>query len=125
MSKAGLDWESRIGRRLKLRDLHILSAVVQWGSMAKAASHLAMSQPAVSESVANLEAALRVRLLDRSARGVEPTRYAHALLQRGHVVFDELNQAVKDIEHMADPTAGQVRVASGEMLDAGLLPAAI
>ncbi|HEY0567632.1 MAG TPA: LysR family transcriptional regulator, partial [Xanthobacteraceae bacterium] len=47
-------WESRIGRRLKLRDLHILSAVVQWGSMAKASTHLAMSQPAVSQAIANL-----------------------------------------------------------------------
>jgi DNA-binding transcriptional LysR family regulator len=125
MDETSPDWEKRIGRRLKLRDLHILSTVVQWGSMAKAASHLAMSQPAVSESVANLEAALRVRLLDRSTRGVEPTRYAHALLQRGHVVFDELSQAIKEIEHMADPTAGELRVASGEMLDAGLLPAVI
>ena len=47
------DWESRIGRRVTLRDLHVLSTVVRWGSMAKAASHLAMSQSAVSESIAH------------------------------------------------------------------------
>src|SRR5687767_15792267 len=97
-------WESRIGRRMRLRDLHILFAVVQWGSMAKAATHLAMSQPAVSEAIANLEAALRVRLLDRSSRGVEPTLYAHALLKRGNVVFDELRLGISDIELLADPT---------------------
>jgi DNA-binding transcriptional LysR family regulator len=125
MDKAILHWESRIGRRLKLRDLHILSAVVQWGSMAKAASHLAMSQPAVSEAIANLEDALRVRLLDRSSRGIEPTIYAHALLKRGHVVFDELRQGIRDIEFLANPTAGEVRIASPEMLASGLLPAAI
>ena len=67
------DWDSRIGRRLKLRDLHVLFAVVQWGSMAKAATHLAMSQPAVSKVIADLEDVLRVRLLDRSSRGIEPT----------------------------------------------------
>ena len=55
MARVAQDWESRIGRRVTLRDLHILSAVVRWGSMAKAASHLAMSQSAVSEAVANLE----------------------------------------------------------------------
>lgn len=118
-------WESRIGRRLRLRDLHILFAVVQWGSMAKAASHLAMSQPAVSEAIANLEDALRVRLLDRSVRGIEPTIYAHALLKRGNVVFDELREGVRDIEFLADPTSGEVRIASGETFAAGLLPAAI
>jgi len=93
--------------------------------MAKAASHLAMSQPAVSESVASLEAALRVRLLDRSSRGVEPTIYARALLKRSDVVFDELRQGIRDIEFLADPTTGEVRIASPETFGAGLLPAAI
>jgi DNA-binding transcriptional LysR family regulator len=125
MGKVIRQWESRIGRRLRLRDLHILSAVVQRGSMAKAAKQLAMSQPAVSEAIANLEGALRVRLLDRSSRGIEPTVYAHALLKRGHVVFDELRQGIRDIEFLADPTAGEVRIASGEMMVAGLLPAVI
>jgi DNA-binding transcriptional LysR family regulator len=114
-------WESRIGRRLKLRDLHILSVVVEWGSMAKAASRLAMSQPAVSESIASLEATLGVRLLDRNARGVEPTFYAQALLKRGDAVFDELMQGVRDIEFLANPTVGEIRVASGDTGAAGLL----
>ena len=43
------NWESRIGRRLKLRDLDILSTVAECGSMAKGARQLGMSQPAVSE----------------------------------------------------------------------------
>lgn len=114
-------WEGRIGRRLKLRDLHILSVAVQWGSMAKAATQLGMTQPAVSESIANLEATLRVRLLDRSARGVEPTLYAHALLKRSHVVFDELMQGVRDIEFLANPKMGEIRVAAGDTSAAGLL----
>ena len=125
MAKEIQQWESRIGRRLRLRDLHILFAVVQWGSMAKAAKQLAMSQPAVSEAIANLEEALRVRLLDRSSKGIEPTLYAHALLKRGHVVFDELRQGIRDIEFLADPSAGEVRIASGEMMVAGLLAAVI
>jgi len=125
MARAMQHWETRVGRRLKLRDLHILSAVVQWGSMAKAASHLAMSQPAVSESIAKLEQALGVRLLDRSTRGIEPTLYADALLKRSHVVFDELRQGISDIEFLANPTVGQIRVACGDTLAAGLLPAVI
>lgn len=119
------DWESRIGRRLTLRDLHILSAVVRWGSMAKAASHLAMSQSAVSEAIAQLEDAIRVRLLDRTPRGIAPTIYAETLLQRGHVVFDELRQAIKDIEFLADPTVGELSVAAPEFLSAWLMPTAI
>jgi len=125
MTKATWDWDSRIGHHVKLRDLHILTAVVRWKGMARAAPHLAMSQAAVSEAIANLERALGVRLLDRSPQGVEPTVYADALLKRGHVVFDELRQGIKDIEFLADPTAGEVRIACAEMPAAGLLPAAI
>src|SRR3954453_17781621 len=109
-----MEWESRIGRRVRLRDLHILSVVVEAGSMAKAATRLHMSQPSISEAIANLEAALRVRLLDRGPRGVEPTRYAITLLRRARVVFDELSQGVRDIEFMADPTVGEVRIGCPE-----------
>lgn len=119
------DWERRIGGRIKLRDLHILSKVVEWGSMAKAASHLAMSQPAVSEAIFNLEAALRVRLLDRNARGIEPTIYATALLKRERVVFDELQQGIKEIEFLLNPEAGEVRLGTSEVLAAGVVPEVI
>jgi len=125
MAKAMWDWESRIGQRVRLRDLHILSTVVRWGSMAKAAPHLAMSQSAVSEAIAHLENALRVRLLDRGPRGIQPTIYADALLKRGNVVFDELKQGIKDIEFLSDPGAGEVRISSPEILSAWLIPAAI
>src|SRR5258708_39162612 len=85
-----IDWESQIGRRLRLRDLHVFHTVVQHHSMAKAAVVLGVSQPAVSEVIADLEHALGVRLLDRSPHGIEPTQYGNALLKRGIAVFDEL-----------------------------------
>lgn len=125
MANPILNWETRIGRRLKLRDLHILFTVVHWGSMAKGAAHLGMSQPAVSEAIANLEGTLGVRLLDRNPRGIEPTIYARALLKRGDVVFDELKQGIRDIEFLANPTAGEIRIGAPESLMAGLVPAII
>jgi len=125
MAGVTMEWESRLGRRLRVRDLYILSTVVKCGAMAKAARELAMTQPAVSEAIANLELLLRVRLLDRSPRGIEPTHYADALLKRASTVFDELKQGVRDIEFLADPTSGDVRVGCAESFMAGLLPAII
>ena len=55
-----IDWESQIGRRLRLRDLHVFATVVQRGSMAKAAQQLGVSQPAVSEVISDLEHVLGV-----------------------------------------------------------------
>ena len=115
----------RLDRRLKLRELQVLSVVVECGSMVKAAGQLGMSQPAVSAAIANLEAALGVRLLDRSPRGIEPTIYSKALLKRGRVAFDELRQGLRDIEFLSDPAAGEVRVGCPEGTAAGFVPEVI
>jgi DNA-binding transcriptional LysR family regulator len=120
MAKA-LDWDSRIGRRLRLRDLHVLFAVVEHGSMSAAGTHLNMSQSAVSQAVAALEDALKVRLLDRTPRGVEPTIYADAIMRRGTIVFDELRSGIKDIEFLVDPAGGEVRIACSDNLAGGIL----
>ena len=120
-----IDWESQIGRRLRLRDLHVFSTVVQRGSMAKAAKQLGVSQPAVSEVIADLEHALGVRLVDRSAQGVAPTMYGSALLRRSVAVFDELKQSIRDIEFLSDPTIGEVRFACTESVWYTLLPEVI
>jgi DNA-binding transcriptional LysR family regulator len=117
-----MEWESRLGRRLRVRDIYILSTVVKSGGMAKAARQLAMTQPAVSSAIANLEHMLGVRLLDRSPRGIEPTIYAEAMLKRSVAVFDELKQSVKDIEFLADPTAGDLSIGCPESIIATVLP---
>ena len=81
-----------------------------------------MSQPAVSEAIANLEHILHVRLLDRSPRGIEPTMYADALLKRSTTVFDELKQSVRDIESLADPTTGEMTIGCPETIAGTCLP---
>jgi DNA-binding transcriptional LysR family regulator len=116
-----MQWDSRIGRKIKLRDLHILLAVVQAGSMAKAGAQLAVSQPAVSKAIAEMEHSLGVPLLDRGSRGVEPTRYGRALIKRSLAVFDELKQGIKEIEFLSDPTVGEISIGSPEPLSAGLV----
>jgi DNA-binding transcriptional LysR family regulator len=115
----------RIGRRLKLQDLHVLMTVVQAGSMGKAAERLNTSQPNVSRSISELEAALGVRLLDRHRQGIEPTEYGRALLNGGVAVFDELRQTVKNIEFLADPTAGEVRIGCNPFLATSFVTAVI
>ena len=116
---------NRARRRIKLRDLHILLVVAQRGSMAKAATELAISQPAVSRAIADLEHELGLRLLDRSRNGIEPTPYGRALVRRGTAIFDELTQGLQELEFLADPTTGQLRIGSSESAAAGLLPAVI
>jgi DNA-binding transcriptional LysR family regulator len=100
----------RIGRRLKLQDLHVLLTVVQAGTMGKAAQRLNTTQPNISRSIAELEHALGVRLLDRHRQGIAPTEYGRALLDCGAAVFDDLRQGVKKIEFLSNPGAGELRI---------------
>jgi len=111
-------WHERIKSRLKLRELHALEAVVQSGSMAKAGQQLALSQSAVSKTITEMEHTLGVPLLDRTSRGVEPTAYAQILLKRSVAIFDELSEGLKEIEHLIDPTGGDVRIGTSEPMTA-------
>jgi DNA-binding transcriptional LysR family regulator len=122
MSGHNIPLDHQIGRRLRLRDLSVFSAVAQHQSMAKAALELGVAQPSVSEVIAGLEQTYGVKLFDRSPRGVELTVYGQALLKRCIAVFDEIKQSRKDIEFLADPTLGEIRLACAEGLSATILP---
>lgn len=109
-----MPWNERTKRRLKLRDLDILMAVIETGSMGKAANRLSISQPAVSKAIVELEDALGVQLVDRSQRGVKPTPYGLALGKRSIAIFNDLRQGVQDVDFLADPTKGELRIGATE-----------
>ncbi len=118
-----MKWTDRIGRRVKLRDLHIALAVAEARSMTRAAEELAVSYPVVSKTISELERTLGVKLFDRSVSGVEPTHYGRALLKSGVAVFDEMRKGLQQIEFIKQPDAGELRISSSIVVDAGLLPA--
>jgi DNA-binding transcriptional LysR family regulator len=122
---AEMQLSDHIGLRMKLHDLRVLMIVVQAGSMSKAAALLNTTQPAISRSIAELERTIGVRLLDRNPQGVEPTEYGRALLDGGVAVFDDLRQAAKNIEFLADPAAGEVRVGCTPLLAASFVSALV
>src|SRR5262245_53004251 len=103
---------------MKLQDLHVLMTVLQDGSMGKAAQRLHTSQPAISRSISELEHVLGVRLLDRHRHGIEPTVYGRVLLDCGLAVFDDLRRGIKDIEHVANPKVGELRIGTNPSLAA-------
>lgn len=120
-----MEASDRLERRMKLHDLRVLIAVVEAGSMGKAAQRLHTCQPAISRSIAELERLLGVRLLDRHPQGVQPTRYGRALLDCGSAVFDDLRRGLESIRFLADPTAGEVRIGCNPFLAASFVAAVI
>jgi len=114
--------EDRVGRRLKFRDLQVFFAVTASGTMAEAARQLNLTQPAVSEIIAQLEHLFGARLFDRTTRGVEATIFGRALLRRAQAALDEMRQGVRDIEFLSDPTVGEVCVGCAQRLSAAIMP---
>lgn len=111
----------QLGRQVKLRHLEVLLAVAQWGSMARAAEHLAITQPVVSKAIADLEDILGVQLLDRTSHGVEPTLYGRSLLKRSAAIFNDVQASISELEFLADPASGELRIGTSEPMTAGLL----
>lgn len=100
----------RVNRRLRIRDLQMVEIIALRGSMARAAQELGLSQPAISKIIAELERDLGVALFERSTRGVVLTESGQVLQRRGRVILDELRYGLEEIENVADPMAGRVRI---------------
>src|SRR5262245_26968036 len=120
-----MDDIERTALRIKLHDMRVLIAVVEAGSMHKAAERLRTSQPAISRTIADLEHSLGVRLLERSPHGIQPTQYGRVLIKRSVAAFDEFKQGVKDIRFLADPSSGELRVGCTDAMAAGPVLAVI
>ena len=116
-----MPWTERTKRRLKLRDLDVLVAVIETGSMGKAAKQLGISQPGVSKAIVQLEDALGVQLLDRGRRGVIPTPYGLALQRQSVGIFNDLRQAVQHIDFLTDPTKGEIRIGTTDPIAIALV----
>lgn len=112
----------RVASLIKLRDLRILMAIADSGSMAKAAAKLGISHPAISKTVSDLEGTLGVRLLDRGSQGTELTPHGEVLLRCGINIFDEMQQGLRSLEYLSDPTIGQVRLGCTDIILNSLVP---
>ncbi len=82
---------------MRLNQIRDFVAVVQAGSLRAAARAVGVSQPALTKSIRELEAELRVQLLQRTARGAVATSAGKAFLARARVVQAELRKAVEDL----------------------------
>jgi DNA-binding transcriptional LysR family regulator len=103
-------------RRLRLRDLEVLRALAELRTMARTADRLGVTQSAISKTVAEMEDALGLPLVDRLPRGVELTEAGHILASRSVVVFDELREAVQAVQLLSDPAAGELRIGTTEAM---------
>ncbi len=111
--------------RLKLKQLRLLVAVGDFGSIQHAARELQISQPAATKLIQDLELDFEVQLFERTNRGVVPTDFGEALIRHGKLIIAQVSNAAQELDELAEGSSG--RVVIGTLLAATpiLLPAAI
>jgi len=90
-----------LDRRVKIRHLQCFLEVARNRSIMRAADSLAITQPAVSKTIRELEETLDVRLFDRSKKGVTPTKYGELFLRYAGASLTALQQGVDSMAQAA------------------------
>jgi len=111
--------------RLKLRQIRLLVAVGQFGSIQNAARNLQISQPAATKLIQDLELDFEVKLFQRTNRGVIPTKYGEALIRHGKLILTQVANAAQELNDLAEGSAGRVVVGTLLAAAPSLIPNAI
>ncbi|WAJ42751.1 LysR family transcriptional regulator [Mycobacterium sp. Aquia_216] len=94
------------GGRVELRHLRAFEAVARLQSFTRAAEELAITQPALSRTVQQLEDALGVTLLDRGSRHVEMTPAGRTFFEHVERVLAEVVRGVRAVRRQASIRLG-------------------
>jgi LysR family transcriptional regulator, pca operon transcriptional activator len=113
------------GQALRLRQLRVVLAIAEQGSVLKGARALGTSQPAVTRALREVEDAVGVPLFDRLPRGVMPNEYGRALVVRARRVLGEIERVGDDFARIADGQAGAIVVGALPSAASGLMPGSL
>jgi DNA-binding transcriptional LysR family regulator len=111
--------------QLKTRQLTLLVRLDEEGSLVRAAATAGLTQPAASKVLRQIESALDVKLFDRHARGMTPTRYGEILVRHARLALSELGLAREEIVALKSGLSGKAAI--GTVLNPGtnLVPMAV
>jgi DNA-binding transcriptional LysR family regulator len=111
-----------VAPRLDVYSLRLFVTAAREGSIARAAEREHIAASALSRRIADLEHALGVPLLVRSARGIELTQAGRCVFERGARIEEELLALVKDVWDLSGSVVGTVRLCANASAIVGELP---
>src|SRR4051812_17656842 len=110
---------------VELRHLRAFVAVAEDLGFRRAAERLHIAQPALSRAIMEIEAALGVRLFERSTRMVRLTPAAQFLLPEVRTLFQRLDETLARVQRIDRGEAGMLNVGFNDFTISDLLPTII
>jgi DNA-binding transcriptional LysR family regulator len=110
---------------LKLAHLRLVAAIAQHGQIQAAAQALALTQPAASRSLAEIERLVGAPLFERHPRGMTPTPLGEILVRRAHTVLTEMQNLAREMQEEREGRSGLVQAGAVTGPAVGLLVPAI
>ncbi|MGE4341281.1 MAG: LysR family transcriptional regulator [Pigmentiphaga sp.] len=110
---------------MDIRQLQFFLSVFDYGTMGRAARHLRVSQPALSQSLAKLEDQLKVQLFERTSRGMVPTPFGIAFAERARNISTQARLAIEDIDALRGSGRGHLSIGAGPSFASGIVPEAV
>lgn len=107
---------------LNLHLLRLFAAVVRTGSFSRAAEVLHISQPAISKGVRDFELQVGCRLLDRTPKGVRPTREGAALARHAETLFAAERAAEDELQALRSLDSGSLRIGASTTIATYMIP---
>ncbi len=114
-----------IDNRIKFRHLQCFIEVVRQGGVVKAADHLALTQPAVSKKLKELEEMLEVELLDRQKKGVVLTAYGETFLRHALSSTSALREGINSVQRVRQQSHPPIFLGALPTTAARVMPRAV
>jgi DNA-binding transcriptional LysR family regulator len=110
-----------IHSRLRLRQLRLMLALEELGSLRRAADEIGMTQPAATKMLHEAEGLLGVELFERLPRGMRATPFGETVIYYARMVFAELSGMREELAALESGNLGRVTVGAIPALASGLL----
>ncbi len=107
---------------MDVKDIELIDAVCETGSLSRACIRLNVSQPTLSKKLARLEHVLGAELFHRYPKGLVPTEVARYILTRAEPLRAQIAEIERHVELMTQLDKGHLNLGVGPIIEQVMLP---
>ena len=107
---------------MNLQQLDYLRIIAETENFTKAANILSVTQPALSKSIANLEAELKVPLFEKSGRNIKLTRFGEIFLKYSNSALEQIETGIKELNEITNANSGSISISSTYSIGTYFMP---